>query len=359
MRAYFTEGEPIGDPDDARAPRARGRPARGRGARRARRRPLRGRGPRGRAHGDGARDQRRAVLRRRSPDRRRGRAPARGARRAAAPRLGGAGARMKQVGFITQGHVRLRRAAARGPGRSRTPTPTRNDVEAEARVCPHCGEPPGEGVFCAACGRNLAVVDRLPTRAEWEIERRAQDDRPLADRCAEATAAFLAAMHAAGDPGTTKTAMSGARASAGQAGRGLGRPRRRSRRAPAAQALRVGPRPQRRGRLPPPRQRGPGLRDARLPRLRAHGRAGAVEMPVEARLIAELGAVLAANGLERIHRLVRYRLVRDGSEPRVRGAHRRRPARQQRGRGVREPAAGGGGRRRGRRGGGRGRRAGR
>jgi uncharacterized Zn finger protein (UPF0148 family) len=80
-------------------------------------------------------------------------------------------------------------------------------VAADARVCPHCGEPPG-GVFCAACGRNLATVERLPTRAEWEIAG-VQDDRSLADRCAEATAAFLAAMHAAGDPGKTKTAISG------------------------------------------------------------------------------------------------------------------------------------------------------
>ena len=50
-------------------------------------------------------------------------------------------------------------------------------VEPEARVCPHCGEPPGEGVFCAACGCNLAAIDRLPTRAEWEIAG-TQDDRP-------------------------------------------------------------------------------------------------------------------------------------------------------------------------------------
>ena len=192
--------------------------------------------------------------------------PPRGPRRAAAARLGGAGARMKQIGFITQGHAeydeRLRalldasgidpeeflgleyfsltpffvlagatvgadahthgtevhvsaRAhhdprgarggvprdaarAARGRLRRRGMT-----AAADARVCPHCGEPPGEGVFCAACGRNLASVDRLPTRAEWEVAG-AQDDRPLAERCEEATAAFLAAMHAAGDPGTTK-----------------------------------------------------------------------------------------------------------------------------------------------------------
>jgi hypothetical protein len=86
------------------------------------------------------------------------------------------------------------------------------------RVCPFCGEPPGPGVFCAACGRNLAAVDRLPTREEWAAgavlapaEGAARSagaaDRPLAERCAEATAAFLAAMRAAGDPGTTTLPM--------------------------------------------------------------------------------------------------------------------------------------------------------
>jgi hypothetical protein len=67
-------------------------------------------------------------------------------------------------------------------------------------------------MFCAACGRNLAGVDRLPTRAEWEAEHPSQgevvDDRPLDERCAEATASFLAAMHAAQDPGVTKIAIS-------------------------------------------------------------------------------------------------------------------------------------------------------
>ena len=53
MRAYFTEGEPIGDPEASCA--SPSRPARRRrGAERARERPLRGRGPRGRAHGHAA-----------------------------------------------------------------------------------------------------------------------------------------------------------------------------------------------------------------------------------------------------------------------------------------------------------------
>jgi len=87
------------------------------------------------------------------------------------------------------------------------------------RVCPFCGEPPGAGVFCAACGRNLSAVERLPTRGEWEAGAPAgaadgapaadapvADGRPVAERCAAATAAFLDAMRAAGCPGTTRTA---------------------------------------------------------------------------------------------------------------------------------------------------------
>jgi hypothetical protein len=81
----------------------------------------------------------------------------------------------------------------------------------DERVCPFCGEPPGVGVFCAACGRNLSAVEQLPTRAEWQDAQppASGDDRPLAERCAEATAAFLAAMHAAGDPGTSDTPITG------------------------------------------------------------------------------------------------------------------------------------------------------
>jgi hypothetical protein len=169
---------------------------------------------------------------------------------------------------------------------------------ADARVCPHCGAPPGEGVFCAACGRNLASVERLPTRAEWEVAG-AQDDRPLADRCEEATAAFLAAMHAAGDPGTTKTAMAGRT--------GFRRPRQVE--GWVVRAV------ERDDNLPPQRYesglvlsvegtfhqldneaRGYGTRD--FPVWEHSVAPEPLPMPVQARLIAELGTLLAANGLE-------------------------------------------------------------
>ncbi len=78
-------------------------------------------------------------------------------------------------------------------------------MESQTRVCPFCGEPPGAGVFCEACGRNLAAVERLPTRAEWQEGPGVDPSsaEPLGDRCAAAVEAFLAAMHAAGDPGAT------------------------------------------------------------------------------------------------------------------------------------------------------------
>jgi hypothetical protein len=97
-------------------------------------------------------------------------------------------------------------------------------MAASERVCPFCGELPGTGVFCAACGRNLSAVEQLPTRAEWQAEHQTAaatavaapaaampraDPGRLADRCAEATADFLAAMHAAGDPGTTEMPITG------------------------------------------------------------------------------------------------------------------------------------------------------
>jgi hypothetical protein len=42
--------------------------------------------------------------------------------------------------------------------------------DATARVCPECGQPAGAQAFCAACGRNLSQLTRLPTRAQWEAK---------------------------------------------------------------------------------------------------------------------------------------------------------------------------------------------
>ena len=69
-------------------------------------------------------------------------------------------------------------------------------VDPEARVCPFCGERPGDGMFCAACGRNLSQVERLPTAREWRGPPAAEPPD-----LAGATAAFLDAMRAAGEPG--------------------------------------------------------------------------------------------------------------------------------------------------------------
>jgi hypothetical protein len=68
------------------------------------------------------------------------------------------------------------------------------------RVCPFCGHPPGAGVFCESCGRNLSAVERLPSAEEWAAG--GLEPEVAADPAA-AVAAFLAAMHDAGDPGTT------------------------------------------------------------------------------------------------------------------------------------------------------------
>jgi hypothetical protein len=79
-------------------------------------------------------------------------------------------------------------------------------VAIDARVCPFCGEPPGTGVFCASCGRNLGAVEQLPTRAEWRARAGGTvtpDPEPVAG-----VDAFLAAMRAAGDPGVLELAES-------------------------------------------------------------------------------------------------------------------------------------------------------
>jgi hypothetical protein len=170
-------------------------------------------------------------------------------------------------------------------------------MDSEVRVCPFCGQPPGIGLFCDACGRNLSEVEQLPTRAEWEIQESASasESRPLADRCAAATAAFLTAMRAAGDPGAAKASLRG--------GSGL-------RRRPRAWVLRD---VHRKNEDPLHYDYEPGLlltTDGRFHRLESEVRGWGqarfplyvdaadpdpIEMPVETRLIEELSAVLRDN----------------------------------------------------------------
>jgi hypothetical protein len=172
-------------------------------------------------------------------------------------------------------------------------------MESDVRVCPFCGQPPGAGMFCEACGRNLAAVERLPTRAEWAGGDAAPtaDQRPLDERCAAATSAFLAAMHAAGDPGLAELPLSG--------DPGFWRPRRE-------QAWVV--RPVQRDEEDPYNYRyEPGLvltTDGRFHRLASEVRGWGqrdfprfhdsvdpdpIDMPVDERLIGELDALLGAN----------------------------------------------------------------
>src|SRR4051812_24079441 len=76
-----------------------------------------------------------------------------------------------------------------------------------ARVCPFCGDPPGDGVFCASCGRNLAGVERLPTATEYKAAHGPAAGVPvqeLPERVREATEELLTAMRAAGNPGTRR-----------------------------------------------------------------------------------------------------------------------------------------------------------
>jgi hypothetical protein len=177
-------------------------------------------------------------------------------------------------------------------------------MDADERVCPFCGGPPGAGLFCSACGRNLGALERLPTRAEWQNERSANagTDAPagsLVVRCAEATATFLAAMREAGNPGAKRMPMS-----KGSAFRRAGSMR--------GWVLR----PVDREDFEEPRRYEPGLvltiegrfhlLDSELrgwgqrnfPHYQHTVRPNAIDMPVEERLISELATVLSAHGLE-------------------------------------------------------------
>jgi hypothetical protein len=174
-------------------------------------------------------------------------------------------------------------------------------MDAEARVCPFCGNPPGVGIFCQACGRNLGAVERLPTRAEQEGKGpgSAASVRPLAERCTEATATFLAAMQAAGNPGAVRTEMA-KRSAFRRAGSALGwvlRPVDREdfekpRRYEPGLVLTVEGRFHRLN----SELRGWGQRD--FPQYRHTVEADPIEMPVEERLIGELATVLNAHGLD-------------------------------------------------------------
>ncbi len=177
-------------------------------------------------------------------------------------------------------------------------------MDAESRVCPFCGSRPGVGVFCEACGRNLQTVEQLPTRAEWEGEGRGErrgsraEMRSVDERCAEATAAFLAAMRAAGNPGSVRTPVS---------------KRSAFRRAGTVDGWVL--RPVDREDFEKPRRYEPGLVltvEGRYHRLHSELRgwgqrdfphyhhtveADPIDMPAEERLIGELAAVLEAHGL--------------------------------------------------------------
>jgi len=177
-------------------------------------------------------------------------------------------------------------------------------MDPSTRVCPFCGALPGAGVFCASCGRNLAAVDRLPTLAEWSAGRPADDPSPAATeaapatRSADAAAAFLEAMHAAGDPGAKEIP--------------IGKPS-AFRRARRVRGWVV--RPVEREDFEQPRRYEPGLLltvEGRFHRLDSELRGWGqrdfpqyhhtacpdpVAPPSEARLIAELSAVRAANGV--------------------------------------------------------------
>jgi hypothetical protein len=168
-------------------------------------------------------------------------------------------------------------------------------VDPSARVCPHCGNPPG-GVFCDACGRNLAAVERLPTRAEWEQAGAGS----LAERSAEATAAFLAAMRAAGCPGAKSTAMP-KRSAFRRAGEVRGWVLRPVDREDFEEPKRYEPglvlSVEGRFHQLDSELRGWGQRD--FPQFAHTVSAEPVEPPVEERLIAELERVLDANGVRR------------------------------------------------------------
>jgi hypothetical protein len=177
-------------------------------------------------------------------------------------------------------------------------------MDVDERVCPFCGSPPGNGIFCSACGRNLGAVERLPTRAEWQRGRPAsvgRDDAAgsLAARCADATATFLATMREAGNPGAAKMPMakSSTFRRAGSAHGWVLRPVDREdfdepRRYEPGLVLTI----EGRFHLLDSELRGWGQRN--FPHYHHTVRPNAIDMPLEERLISELATVLSVQGLE-------------------------------------------------------------
>jgi hypothetical protein len=68
------------------------------------------------------------------------------------------------------------------------------------RVCPFCGRPPGPGVFCERCGRNLSGIERLPTASELAAEGSVAEPTDVQTAVRE----FLETMRAAGNPGAVE-----------------------------------------------------------------------------------------------------------------------------------------------------------
>jgi hypothetical protein len=173
-------------------------------------------------------------------------------------------------------------------------------MHSEVRVCPFCGQPPGVGLFCEACGRNLSQVEQLPTRAEWEIEPSsgavgAADSRPLADRCAAATAAFLAAMSAAGDPGVAKLSILGGSGLRRRPHAWVLRPVHRTNDDPLHYEYEPGLLLTTKGQFHRLESEVRGWGQARFPRYVDAAAPEPIEMPIEERLIEELAAVLRDN----------------------------------------------------------------
>jgi hypothetical protein len=154
-------------------------------------------------------------------------------------------------------------------------------------------------VFCSSCGRSLAAVEQLPTRGEWERRDEAPAARPdLAARCAQATASFLDAMRAAGNPGAKKIAMS-KRSAFRRAGHAHGWVVRPVDREDFEQPRRYEPglvlTLEGRFHVLDSELRGWGQRD--FPHYHHTVRPEPVDMPVDERLVGELSEVLRANGV--------------------------------------------------------------